>query len=126
MLSPPGHGMFIQTSIGHSLINMTTVDNNWGDGIKFYMTNLTIHDFTQKFLPGVNFYIDLYFFYRNLIFKQFVMPNLQKSKNKLFLVQFLFYCISALYMNFCDCCFSVYWTAPLSYVELLKPESYYF
>ena len=55
IIDRPGYGMFIQTSWGVSLINMTTVSNNWGDGIKFYLTNLTIHDFRKKFSPEYSF-----------------------------------------------------------------------
>lgn len=33
------------------LINMTNMDNNWGDGVKMYMTNYTIHSF-QKDYPN--------------------------------------------------------------------------
>ncbi|XP_012945265.1 protein bark beetle [Aplysia californica] len=50
-----GYGMFIQSSIGHTLINMTEVNNNWGDGIKFYISNLTIFDFRRKFPPHLSF-----------------------------------------------------------------------
>lgn len=33
------------------MINMTNMDNNWGDGVKMYMTNYTIHSF-QKDYPN--------------------------------------------------------------------------
>ncbi|CAL1535561.1 unnamed protein product [Lymnaea stagnalis] len=46
-----GYGMFIQSSVGRTLVNMTEVDHNWGDGIKFYISNLTIFDFRTKFKP---------------------------------------------------------------------------
>ncbi|XP_076442507.1 protein bark beetle-like [Babylonia areolata] len=44
-----GNGIFIQTAVGMTLINMTQVTENWGDGIKFYISNLTIHDFQHNF-----------------------------------------------------------------------------
>ncbi|GFO27981.1 class a scavenger receptor srcr domain with c-type lectin domain [Plakobranchus ocellatus] len=47
-----GHGMYIQTSVGQTLINTTEVSHNWGDGIKWYLSNLTIFDFNTKFPPG--------------------------------------------------------------------------
>ncbi|KAK0049320.1 protein bark beetle [Biomphalaria pfeifferi] len=50
-----GYGMFIQSSIGRTLVNMTEVNNNWGDGIKFYISNLTIFDFRIKFPPEKSF-----------------------------------------------------------------------
>ncbi|GFR58265.1 scavenger receptor cysteine-rich domain protein [Elysia marginata] len=43
-----GHGMYIQTSVGRTLINSTEVSNNWGDGIKWYLSNVTIFDFRTK------------------------------------------------------------------------------
>ncbi|CAG5132059.1 unnamed protein product, partial [Candidula unifasciata] len=49
------YGMFIQSSVGRCLINMTEVDHNWGDGIKFYLSNLTIFDFRMKFPPAKSF-----------------------------------------------------------------------
>lgn len=44
-----GYGAFIQTAVGHTLINTTQLTENWGDGIKFYVSNLTIHDFQTNF-----------------------------------------------------------------------------
>jgi len=44
-----GHGIFIQTNVGSVLINKTDVDYNWGDGVKMYMTNYTIHDWSKNF-----------------------------------------------------------------------------
>lgn len=35
--------------MGQTLVNMTQVTDNWGDGIKFYISNLTIHDFQKNF-----------------------------------------------------------------------------
>ncbi|KAK3092533.1 hypothetical protein FSP39_004063 [Pinctada imbricata] len=48
-----GHGAFIKTAAGKVLINMTDVTNNWGDGVKMYMVNYTIHNFNRQFpSPG--------------------------------------------------------------------------
>lgn len=44
-----GHGIFIKTAVGMTLINTTRVTENWGDGVKFYISNLTIHDFRKNF-----------------------------------------------------------------------------
>lgn len=34
---------------------MTDVDNNWGDGVKMYMTNFTIHDWDRDFPASKSF-----------------------------------------------------------------------
>ena len=44
-----GHGLFIKTSVGMTLINQSQITDNWGDGIKFHVTNLTIHNFPMNF-----------------------------------------------------------------------------
>nr|KAG5700697.1 hypothetical protein BaRGS_029062 [Batillaria attramentaria] len=50
-----GYGAFIQTAVGQTLINTTQFTENWGDGIKFYISNLTIHDFAKNFTYGRGF-----------------------------------------------------------------------
>lgn len=50
-----GYGIFIQTAVGETLVNMTEVTDNWGDGIKFYISNLTIHDFQKNFTWNMGF-----------------------------------------------------------------------
>ncbi|XP_021367968.1 protein bark beetle-like isoform X3 [Mizuhopecten yessoensis] len=50
-----GYGAFIQSNVGRVLINMTDMDNNWGDGVKMYMTNFTIHDWDSDFPADVSF-----------------------------------------------------------------------
>ena len=42
-----GHGFFIKTAVGQTLINMTNVEHNWGDGVKMYMDNYTINEFNR-------------------------------------------------------------------------------
>ncbi|KAK6181325.1 hypothetical protein SNE40_009204 [Patella caerulea] len=55
-----GYGIFIQTAVGGVLVNQTNITNNWGDGIKMQMRNLTIVDFIKEypwddgFCSGVN------------------------------------------------------------------------
>ncbi|KAL3873370.1 hypothetical protein ACJMK2_036499 [Sinanodonta woodiana] len=44
-----GYGAFIQTAVGRTLINMTDVLKNWGDGLKMYLVNYTINDFNRNF-----------------------------------------------------------------------------
>ena len=41
--------------MGRTLINMTNITDNWGDGIKMYMTNYTIHLFNKDFPPDKSF-----------------------------------------------------------------------
>lgn len=44
-----GHGVYIKSAVGRTLINMTDVEYNWGDGIKMYIDNYTINEFNRDF-----------------------------------------------------------------------------
>ncbi|XP_067681580.1 protein bark beetle-like [Haliotis asinina] len=44
-----GYGIYVQTAVGNVLVNMTNITENWGDGIKMYMSNLTYNDFLTRF-----------------------------------------------------------------------------
>ena len=44
-----GYGVLIKTAVGRTLINMTNITNNWGDGIKMYVANYTINHFNRDF-----------------------------------------------------------------------------
>lgn len=50
-----GYGVFIKTAVGRTLINMTNITDNWGDGIKMYLVNYTIHEFNRDFPPERSF-----------------------------------------------------------------------
>jgi len=45
--------VYTETGIGRVLINMTDIEDNWGDGVKMYMKNYTIYDWELKF-PSSN------------------------------------------------------------------------
>ena len=47
--------MFIKTAVGRTLINMTNITDNWGDGIKMYLVNYTINEFNRDFPPEDSF-----------------------------------------------------------------------
>lgn len=44
-----GYGVFIKSAVGRTLINMTDVEYNWGDGIKMYISNYTINEFNRDY-----------------------------------------------------------------------------
>lgn len=50
-----GYGVFIKTAVGRTLINMTNITDNWGDGIKMYLVNYTINEFNRDFPPEDSF-----------------------------------------------------------------------
>ncbi|XP_052783699.1 protein bark beetle-like isoform X2 [Mya arenaria] len=50
-----GHGVFIKTAVGRTLINMTDIQYNWGDGLKMYMANYTIDEFNRNFPSSTAF-----------------------------------------------------------------------
>ena len=47
--------MFIKSHVGRTLINMTDVLDNWGDGIKMYITNYTINEFNRDYPSSGSF-----------------------------------------------------------------------
>lgn len=50
-----GHGIFLQTPVGQTLINVTDITDNWGDGVKMYISNRTIRNFNQNFKTLASF-----------------------------------------------------------------------
>ena len=50
-----GYGVLIKTAVGRTLINMTNITNNWGDGLKMYVTNYTINHFNRDFPSETSF-----------------------------------------------------------------------
>lgn len=44
-----GYGVYIKSAVGRTLINMTDVEYNWGDGIKMYISNYTINEFNRDY-----------------------------------------------------------------------------
>ena len=55
LLKLAGYGVFIKTAAGRVLINKTDVNNNWGDGVKMYVVNYTIHNFNRDYPSAGSF-----------------------------------------------------------------------